>query len=281
MNDLFASTCKILIENLPDGIVFSDSQGSVLYSNKSFALLLGYPLTSQVVGTSLVSLVHPNDVEKMREFLAQVVQFNQQSRAIQLFVTGYDGVEHWVEMQSAQIATDLGAFIVVKDLTSYKALQDELLLQALTDELTGLYNRRGFRMMAEQELNHTQRLENQAILLSIDIDAFKAINDTYGHVRGDLVLKIVASTLKHTFRNTDVIGRWGGDEFLVLALDAPVGTVDVLINRFNKSLHEASISCQAPLFVNATIGTAYSEAEVTLEQLIHQADRAMYAKKPY
>jgi diguanylate cyclase (GGDEF)-like protein len=86
---------------------------------------------------------------------------------------------------------------------------------AITDDLTGLYNRRDFRLMAEQELRHSKRINAETVLLSIDVDDCKSINDTFGHDEGAKVLKLVTTTLIGFFRGTAIITRWG-DEFIVL-----------------------------------------------------------------
>ena len=279
--DSLATKCKALVENLPDGVCFSDPQGSLFYGNKSFAMLFCFKTTEEIKNASLLSFIHPDDCPTVKEFLGRMMQFEYGKTVVQVRTAGCDSRQQWIEMRAVNTITEEGAFLVVRDVTNYKMLQDELQLHALTDELTGLYNRRGFKLMAEQELRHSQRLQTEVIMLSIDIDSFKIINDTFGHGEGDWVLRLVSASLKARFRSTDIIARWGGDECLVLALDAPIGTVDILTDRFKQSLLDISRTNALPFTIEVTIGIASRESKtaMSLEQLVQQADRAMYANK--
>ena len=170
---------------------------------------------------------------------------------------------------------------MVRDITEFKRLEERLHNLAITDDLTELYNRRGFRLMAEQELRHAQRLNAETILLSIDVDDFKSINDNFGHDEGDKVLKLVATTLNESFRGTDIIARWGGDEFIVLALDAPSGFVPLLSDRFQQNLAKNTQKELLPYPVYVTIGMESTDVfeDSTLSTLILSADRNMYQLK--
>ena len=278
MSENWKSHCKALIELLPDGVFFCDKSGTILYANKSFYSLIG---SATQLEPAFMSITHPDDQQTVKAFLHRLIHHSLQNDALLLRMLSEDDAQKWIELSSVAIETEQGAFGILRDVTSYKTLQQELLLQALTDELTGLYNRRGFKMMAEQEFKHSHRLKNEIVLLSIDIDSFKAINDTYGHDEGDRVLKLVAETMSRCFRNSDILGRWGGDEFLVMALDAPGGTVEIMTERFKKMLGESAKNQGLPFDVTVTIGFAYQGAKktATLAQMIQRADCEMYAKK--
>lgn len=279
--DSLASKCKALVENLPDGVCFSDTQGSLFYGNKSFATLFCFKNTDEIKNASLLPFIHENDRSSLEEFLGRMMHPEFGKTVVQVRMAGCDSHQQWIELRAVNTITEEGAFLVVRDITSYKAMQEDLLFQALTDELTSLYNRRGFKIMAEQELRHCQRLDTDVIMLSIDIDAFKVINDTFGHGEGDRVLRLVAKTLRSSFRSTDIIARWGGDEFLVLALDAPIGTVDILTDRFKQSLVDISRTNALPFTIEVTVGCSSREGKtlMSLEQMVQHADRAMYANK--
>ncbi|HEX4932329.1 MAG TPA: PAS domain S-box protein, partial [Gemmatimonadaceae bacterium] len=107
--------------------------------------------------------------------------------------------------------------IILRDITERKEAEEALRRMSLSDPLTGLYNRRGFSMLAQQHLNAARTYPGHAILLYFDLDDFKPINDTYGHAAGDEALKEVAQILQETFRDSDLCGRLGGDEFVALA----------------------------------------------------------------
>jgi diguanylate cyclase (GGDEF)-like protein len=155
-----------------------------------------------------------------------------------------------------------------------------LLALSLTDELTGLYNRRRFLVLTEQCLKVAARGKKRSLLLFIDVDNLKGINDRYGHAEGDLALKNLAGVLKKTFRESDIIGRFGGDEF-VLLMESADEKSELLITRLHENLddHNASVSCRYHLSVS--VGTALFDPEhpVSIDELLTRADSSMYGQK--
>jgi diguanylate cyclase (GGDEF)-like protein len=162
-----------------------------------------------------------------------------------------------------------------------QALVDRELRQlAVTDDLTCLFNRRGFFAAATQELKRAMRKAESLLLFFCDVDDLKKINDTYGHQEGDLALIRVADALEKTFRGSDVIARLGGDEFVVLALETNDQSEQVLRRRFTKSLKKSSEPEQG-YEPSVSIGTARFDPKraVALGDLMVQADKAMYEQK--
>jgi diguanylate cyclase (GGDEF)-like protein len=151
---------------------------------------------------------------------------------------------------------------------------------ALIDELTSLYNRRGFLSLARQHLKLAKRSNTDILLIMLDVDGLKRVNDTYGHLEGDRVLIRVGEVLKSTFRASDIIARLGGDEFTVLAIDATDQSADTITDRILKNL-EAHHAANPGLEFSVSVGAArYSPGmEVSLEELIAQADEDLYAHK--
>ena len=266
------SVCWDLVDNLPDGLCCADARGSIVYANSAFTQMMGRSGHTDLIGEAILPLVQTPFSSQVERFLE-----NRGKRAAAIQVRMREQ-GRWVQLSWIQGEEDERAIILVRDLSWYKAKEEELLNLALTDDLTGLYNRRGFRLMAEQELRHSRRLGDPVVLLSIDIDLFKQINDTFGHKEGDRTLKMVATSLKQNFRSSDIIGRWGGDEFLVLALDAPEGSVSAMERRFRENLADAFRQRGLSLQVGVSIGHASGEEE-SLDQLIEVADRLMYEAK--
>jgi len=151
----------------------------------------------------------------------------------------------------------------------------------VTDELTGLYNRRGFFLLAEQQMKLAKRAGICLILIFVDIDNFKLINDTYGHDEGDRTLAALAGIFKKTFRESDIIARVGGDEFIVLAADSSKSGVNLFVDRFlaNIQTYNEANHLKQPLSVS--IGTACYDknSDLSIDQLITMADRLMYQQK--
>lgn len=153
---------------------------------------------------------------------------------------------------------------------------------AVSDELTGLYNRRGFLASATHQLKLAHRHGEDALLLFCDVDNLKEINDSFGHHEGDLALVRAADALEETFRDSDILARLGGDEFAVLASDASSPGRQAMVPRIEKSLEKASAEEQR-YKLSFSIGVArFSPASpVSLGELMAIADRDMYAHKRF
>src|SRR6266851_9767398 len=140
------------------------------------------------------------------------------------------------DTQTMKVASHPAVWCAVK-----QALLDrELRYLALTDDLTCLYNRRGFFAAAAQQLKLAARNSQSLLLLYCDVDNLKKINDSYGHREGDLALIHAADALEQTFRDSDIMARLGGDEFVVLATEASVQTSEILLRRLEKALKKSN-----------------------------------------
>ncbi len=159
-------------------------------------------------------------------------------------------------------------------------LDRELRSLALTDDLTGFYNRRGFWALAAQQLKVAIRKNQGLWLFFADVDYLKEINDTYGHQEGDLALVRTAGALEQTFRESDVVARLGGDEFAMLALEASSHHENAIVRRLEKKM-KASNTGEFPYELSLSIGAARFDPKkpISLEQLLTQADRSMYRQK--
>ena len=159
-------------------------------------------------------------------------------------------------------------------------LDRELRYLALTDDLTCLYNRRGFFAAATQQLKLAQRNAQSLLLLFCDVDNLKKINDTYGHPEGDLALVKTADALEKAFRGSDIIARLGGDEFVVLAQVASDQTQEVLLHRLQKNLKQLSVGgLRYELSLSVGVARFDPKRAISLGELLAQADSAMYKKK--
>lgn len=152
--------------------------------------------------------------------------------------------------------------------------------RTFTDDLTGLYNRRGFFALAEQHMGLTKRTKHGFLLFLFDIDLFKKINDAYGHHVGDLALKDVAKCLKGAFRANDIVGRIGGDEFAVIALNCSPEAEDSLKEHLFHLIKKFNTGKKRPFHLSCSIGVAYYHGEhISLEALIEKADICLYRHK--
>lgn len=152
---------------------------------------------------------------------------------------------------------------------------------ALTDSLTGLYNRRGFSVVVEQQLLLARRERKCSVLLFFDINDFKQINDTYGHSEGDEALVRIARVLRTTFRESDVKARIGGDEFAILAIAADAKAADILVAKFKEKLKQENEKESHPYQLSLSHGVTVFDprSPCLLEELLRRADQAMYRSK--
>lgn len=152
---------------------------------------------------------------------------------------------------------------------------------SLIDDLTGLYNRRGFADLGEQHLKLARRTARAVLLVFLDVDRLKTINDTLGHHVGDRALCQVADLLRDTFRQSDIIARMGGDEFAVLALDAQEDYQEELLSRLREKVKDQNQRSREPYRLSLSLGTARFDGEgrTRLDDLLARADEEMYQEK--
>jgi diguanylate cyclase (GGDEF)-like protein len=160
-------------------------------------------------------------------------------------------------------------------------MQESLRSLSLIDELTGLYNRRGFLTLAEQQLKFARRSKNSMLLLFADLDCMKAINDTYGHAMGDEALVKTAELLTETLRESDLIARIGGDEFVVMALEVAPKSEEALPTRLHERVQRFNETGEAPYTLSISTGTARFNPDdpIPLEELLELSDTRMYEAK--
>ncbi|HEX3138980.1 MAG TPA: GGDEF domain-containing protein, partial [Rhizobacter sp.] len=151
---------------------------------------------------------------------------------------------------------------------------------AIRDELTGLYNRRHVLALMQQETSRAERSGRALSLALIDIDHFKCINDQHGHGQGDEVLRAFATCARTALRESDTLGRWGGEEFIVMLPETPAEAAIGVLARVHRALAELRFDAISPaLRVSFSAGIAVFEAGESLAACIERADQAMYAAK--
>jgi diguanylate cyclase (GGDEF)-like protein len=196
-----------------------------------------------------------------------------QSAPAELLTLGYAG----------RLAAQLAPMVLVAYVTTMFSADiryglNRAKLMSETDELTGIYNRRGFAIAADPQFAQSQRHGRPASVLMIDLDNLKTINDTLGHAAGDEAIKIVARCIAGELRLTDVAARRGGDEFIALLAETPLAGALEVASRIRRSLAEAASALPQP--VSVSIGVAsYPQHAKGIDSLITRADRALYAAK--
>jgi diguanylate cyclase (GGDEF)-like protein len=171
---------------------------------------------------------------------------------------------------------------IARDITERKQREQQLRSLTIIDELTELYNRRGFLTLAERHLKLAARKKRGVFLLFADLDGLKHINDTFGHLEGDRALIDAAEILRRSFRSADIIARLGGDEFTVFPLEAATESADLLIARLEEHLqahNEMHRDRGYQLALSVGIARFEPDSSWTIDQLLEHADRALYTQK--
>jgi len=275
---------RSIVEMLPNAIVIIQPDGSITAANSQTLDLFGLKSLSDFLGRNVFDFILPEERDRVESDLGRVAMseklHNQEYRLLRK-----DRTPFWAEVSGYLIPgtgeKPKGILVTARDISKRKSMEENLRNLSVTDELTGLYNRRGFSLAAEQELKHAHRTKADLILLFYDMDKLKAINDNYGHAEGDEALKAAAAALRSTFRASDIIARWGGDEFTVLALDVPKGSISVLQHRFDETLERLNGAMGMRYHISFSVGMARCDFEhpLMLQEMLRIADAAMYRKK--
>jgi diguanylate cyclase (GGDEF)-like protein len=170
---------------------------------------------------------------------------------------------------------------LVEDITERKLAEEELRTLSLVDDLTGLYNRRGFSALAQQELKKAKRIGRGMLLLFADVDDLKKINDSFGHHEGDMALIEISRILKDTFREPDIIARIGGDEFVVLATEIKETDANILMDRLSEHLKAYNGQKDRPYKLSVSTGIVHYNPKrpCSIDELLTRADKMMYKQK--
>lgn len=169
----------------------------------------------------------------------------------------------------------------LRDIGEMVASELASLQLASTDSLTGISNRRGFEMLATQALAMCERSSQAAAVVMIDMDGFKAINDTFGHEEGDRALIRFSTLLVETFRDSDVVARWGGDEFCAVLTGADVQQAQIAVDRLSSALerHNAEPGRRYPLQYSAGVAEYVPDRHANVMDVMREADALMYGRK--
>jgi diguanylate cyclase (GGDEF)-like protein/PAS domain S-box-containing protein len=271
---------RTIFEQSANAVAFGDESGRILLANQAFYDLLGYEL-GELEGLSFTDLTHPDDLPHEQELLRELLKRGHDHYRLEKRYLAKNGSSVWVDLIVSAVRADDGSplhFIgVATDIRDKRAAQAELEFRATYDPLTGAVNRLAFEQYLEVEQNRTERYGEPSCLVMFDIDHFKPINDTYGHQAGDGVLATLAQRVQERLRASDILGRWGGEEFMVLLpkTGRPGGL------RVAETLRRAVAGTTFPTVGRVTIslGVAELRSDESFTELLMRVDDAMYAAK--
>lgn len=254
----------------------------IIEVNESFARVLGYR-HEELIGHTTLGLNLWVNPEKRQRFIDKLKQ-DKEVRNMEVEVRKKSGDICFVLMSAAIIHLNGECHVlsIAIDITDRKMLEDQLQTAAITDELTGIYNRRGFFALAEQQCRLADRTKRRMSLLFLDVDDLKLINDQFGHKTGDQALEDTAHLLKQTFRKSDIIGRIGGDEFAVLLTEHTESDIEsVITHNIRKNFYHHNREENRQYYLSISIGIARYDPEFPCPfgDLLTKADAAMYEDK--
>jgi diguanylate cyclase (GGDEF)-like protein/PAS domain S-box-containing protein len=272
---------RSLVQNCSDVIAVVDRGGSVRYLSPTVTRVLGYA-PSSLQRASLETLLHPSDLERWRDFFAEVLQGREPVSLNCRLRHHASGWRH-TEIVAANLLDEpsvAGVVLNVRDVSQRKVLEEELVHRASHDSLTGLPNRTHFLDRLRTALSNSARQDSLAVLF-IDLDDFKTVNDTFGHAAGDSVLLDVTTRLTSCLRPGDLASRLSGDEFAVLLEGIePGGEAARVSERLLAAIAEPFLVVRESMRLHASIGVAVGGMGVEdAEDLLHRADLAMYSAK--
>ncbi|HKN57529.1 MAG TPA: diguanylate cyclase [Gemmatimonadaceae bacterium] len=270
-----------LFENAPEAIAILDEHDHIIRINGQFTTMFGYT-EDESVGRNINDLIVLPELVGEGEALTTRVAAGEKLR-VEALRRHRDGHTLWVAIAATPfgVADQPGrVYAMYHDISAQKRAEEDLKTLLLVDELTGLPNRRAFITLSEQALKLAMRMERDVLMIFIDVDHLKYINDTYGHLAGDRALIDTARVLRESCREADIIARLGGDEFVALMTVDSDQTAELVCDRIKARVATHNHEIDRGYDLSLSVGATRSKAEGTmLADLLAQADTALYEQK--
>lgn len=273
---------EAFIDNSPTASFMKDAAGRYVYCNSRMESMFYAPLGG---------LEGKTDFEWLPEYLAKqmwtldqsVLTSGETHESMQSIPSPDGGESHWLVFRFPFTSATGEKFVggVAADVTQLKEMQERLESLTLTDELTGLNNRRGFLRLADARLQLSRRTGEKLLMIFADLDDLKIINDNYGHETGNEALRGAAHVIKDTFRQTDVTSRWGGDEFVILIGHSDEETEEIVLRRLRDAVDQFNNATERRFTLSISLGCSPVDVNSaqTLDEMVTAADAKMYADK--
>lgn len=256
-----------------DMLCVSDNEGHFIKVNNQFVEVLGYD-KSELVGENYLNLVHEEDFDVTIKAMEEV----SEGTSLSGFVNRYrckDGSYKYIEWRSKKV--DKNTYSSARDVTISKLRENELTTIAIKDKLTNLFNRHYFYDIIGQQMEYSDRYNAPLSILILDLDHFKKVNDTWGHPIGDEVLKMTGELMQNVIRDTDILVRFGGEEFLVLMPKTDVDGALIAAEKIRLTIEDSSHVIAGK--ITASLGVAERVKAESFRHWYYRVDKALYLAK--
>ncbi len=272
---------QTLYDSAPDIYSIVNAQGMFESINATGAEILGYTV-DELVGKPASMVIHPEDLERVFAYITARFTDPADGNGIEYRKVRKDGSVLWVH-QRVSPDPDTGQsrlLVLCRDITEQHELRKQLSFQATHDELTQLLNRREFDNRLRRLITASQNVDDNHVLCYLDLDQFKVVNDTCGHVAGDELLRQIAAMLSRQIRSRDTLARLGGDEFAILMEHCPLEQARALANRIRIVVEDFRFQWKARSFsIGVSIGVVPIHRSGSVDEVLSLADSACYEAK--
>lgn len=274
---------NLAIESSRDGLWDWDIENDTIFCSSSMLKMINYTQDKAITYTDLESMIHPDDLQNAKDKFKEHIQGKSEYYEVEYRIKINSQYKWILNRAKALFDTNQKPTRIIgfyTDIDRRKALELQYEKQSVTDNLTGLLNRQGLELNFEMFLQSALRLERNMALVFIDLDGFKAVNDTLGHKAGDEILIHVANILKKTSRKNEVVFRLGGDEFVLLIPEyKEKNELENLCARLLECTKNPIKLTNGEAKIGMSIGVAMLQKNETLDTMLTRADKAMYKVK--
>jgi diguanylate cyclase (GGDEF)-like protein/PAS domain S-box-containing protein len=273
---------RSILENMPDIFYRTDMKGSIVLMSASCQATIGYR-PEEMIGRPLSNFY--SSPKHHRTVIRALAKGNGQARQIEVSMRHKDGHQVWIStnayLRLGSKGQAIGVEGIARDINEHKALEIHLKHLARHDSLTGLLNRRSFLEETAAQIEISRRYQRPLVMMMLDLDWFKQVNDTYGHAVGDLALIHFASLCRGVFRKADRIARVGGEEFAVLMPETELKAAQDMLDRLRQQLQSVPLeAAEKRIFLSFSAGfTSLTRRDNSTEELLHRADQLLYQAK--
>jgi len=274
--DLLPIAQKVLIDSMRDGMLVLDLDHRIIEANPAAKVIL-IPDNQEIVGA------HLEEISPLASSLVDALESRYSGQTEISIGEGENRTIYLVELNPLfRDGQKAGMLVILKDITSQRKRERNLWEEAIRDPMTGMYNRRYLSEIGKREFERASRHNHELSVVLFDLDKFKFVNDSYGHMIGDQLLKDISERCQESTRRDDILARYGGDEFIILSLGTGLRGAVELAERIREAItHTDVVSIKNGFNPSASFGVAsLNEGGCdSLDDLINRADRALYYSK--